>query len=162
MIQTPALSAHSWIVGPGPGCLMPFSSTRAISQYPLPLFPFPLAHGVFQTAGGSPKGAVTRSSPSLFFSFFDLHHLVNVLACHTVEVASQKYFTPFLRKSNAMFAHQKGALATAAKCSYSVLLQKSHTSSGLAQCCAAWCSNCTVITCTGPLACLRCDHFSWV
>ena len=60
-----------------------------------------------------------------------------VLACHTVEVASQKYFTSFLRKSNAMFADQKGALATAAKFSYPVLLQKSHTSSGLAQCCAA-------------------------
>lgn len=75
--QTSDLSAYSSTAGTEPRCLTPFSSTCVISQHPLPLFPFPLAHGVSWTAGGSPKGTVTRSPWSLFFSFFDLHHLVS-------------------------------------------------------------------------------------
>lgn len=75
--QTADLSAYSATAGTEPRCLTPFSSTCVISQHPLPLFPFPLAHGVSWTAGGSPKGTVTRSPWGLFFSFFDLHHLVS-------------------------------------------------------------------------------------
>lgn len=51
------------------------------------------------------------------------------LARHMVEVASQKGFTSVLRKSIMMFGDGKEALAIAAKCSYPVLLQESHTSS---------------------------------
>lgn len=80
--------------------------------------------------------STARPSVGLFFSFFDLHHLVIALRHCVVYVVSLKCFTSFLRKSNLMFDVQEETLVIAAKYSYSVILQKTHPSSGLAQCCS--------------------------